>query len=100
MILPLLGCFAQNLKKNVRFRNKLKFPFSFCLQDEPIRLGPKSFACPYCSKTMEVEIGMKRHICTHTGKKPFKCSLCSYSAVQNSDLKKHYKRKHGHYDYI
>ena len=76
----------------------LKFPFSsFCLQDEPIKLGPDQYGCPFCQFTTKRKDVMEKHICTHTGKKPFKCSFCSYSAVQNSDLKNHFKRRHAEY---
>ena len=74
------------------------FPFFlFCLQEEPIKLSQDEYACPFCQFTTKRKDVMKRHICTHTGKKPYKCSFCSYSAVQNSDLKSHFKRRHGEY---
>ena len=100
----IINRFAPIFPKNFHYHFKfdfffcLKFPFSsFCLQDEPIKLGPDQYGCPFCQFTTKRKDVMEKHICTHTGKKPFKCSFCSYSAVQNSDLKNHFKRRHAEY---
>ena len=100
----IINRFAPIFPKNFHYHFKfdfffcLIFPFSsFCLQDEPIKLGPDQYGCPFCQFSTKRKDVMEKHICTHTGKKPFKCSFCSYSAVQNSDLKNHFKRRHAEY---
>ena len=63
--------------------------FIHLLQNGPIKLGDKQFACPYCSKIMKTNTLMERHILIHTGHKPFPCTYCPKGFVQRSDLDRH-----------
>ena len=63
---------------------------NFKLQNDLIRLGPNEFACPFCSKIMKVKRYLTRHICTHTGEKPFPCNYCN----------SHFNTKNGRYQHI
>ena len=64
------------------------------LGNEPIKLGPQKYGCPFCSKIMQQPSWLKRHILIHTGEKPFCCEFCDYKTNQKGHLEKHMRRKH------
>ncbi|XP_066276473.1 oocyte zinc finger protein XlCOF7.1-like isoform X2 [Branchiostoma lanceolatum] len=45
--------------------------------------------CPHCAYTTVHATTMKRHMFTHTGEKPFACSLCSYTTSRKYSLDHH-----------
>ena len=53
-----------------------------------------SYSCPQCGKELSDRYCFRRHYMTHTGNKPYACSICPYKATQRSDLKIHLLRKH------
>ncbi|XP_063960034.1 uncharacterized protein LOC129266487 [Lytechinus pictus] len=52
-------------------------------------------ACSDCDKRFSRLSRLKEHMYTHTGKKPFACSLCPSSFVRKHDLFRHSSRLHG-----
>ena len=64
------------------------------LGNEPIKLGPQKYGCPFCSKIMRSPSDMKRHILTHTGEKPFSCNKCEMSFNLKGNLKTHMMKCH------
>ena len=46
--------------------------------------GEKPFKCYLCSYSAAHNRNLKLHMRTHTGEKPFKCDMCPYSAAQKS----------------
>ena len=58
-------------------------------KNQPIKLGPMKYSCPFCSKIMPTPYNMKRHILTHTGEQPFICNVCGRAFNAKHHLKRH-----------
>jgi hypothetical protein len=47
------------------------------------------FECPFCRKCFHRKYLYERHVQSHTGEKPFRCSVCDRSFSQKGNLKQH-----------
>jgi KRAB domain-containing zinc finger protein len=56
--------------------------------------GYKPFKCSVCDKDFTCKYSMKRHEMSHLGVKPYSCGYCSYNFSQKSMLKRHISRIH------
>ena len=97
--LPIFWFYFWNREYNVK--NILVFWvlctfFDLSLQgvNQPIKLGPKRFGCPFCDSVMKKKDHMRDHIRIHTGEKPFSCTLCSYASSTKPNLKQHLTKVH------
>lgn len=55
--------------------------------------------CPICGKTAHGRNrrqNMDNHMLTHTGERPFQCSVCPYRASQQGNLRRHLRCVHKH----
>jgi len=57
--------------------------------------APHKMCCPYCSRKFPWSSSLKRHILTHTGQKPYKCTECPLWFTTKSNCDRHIVRKHG-----
>lgn len=54
---------------------------------DPNRIHP----CHYCGKKFRFQSNLIVHKRSHTGEKPYKCSVCNHACSQSSKLKRHMK---------
>lgn len=52
---------------------------------------PKMKSCEFCGKPFKFQSNLIVHRRSHTGEKPYKCSLCDHACSQASKLKRHMK---------
>ena len=93
-------------KKQATFTFKEKV-FSFCVQmyivvfshllqnNEPVKVGPKKYACPICWAIRGSPSEIRRHYLVHTGEKPFACTYCDATFNQRSNCNSHMRKYHG-----
>ena len=51
--------------------------------------GEKPFHCSICSQKFSHSCYLTKHTRTHTGEKPFHCTICSHKFSQSCDLIRH-----------
>ena len=57
-------------------------------------LAPNRVCCPYCSRKFPWTSSLRRHVLTHTGQKPYKCTYCPLLFTTKSNCDRHLARKH------
>ncbi|XP_063764110.1 zinc finger protein 271-like isoform X4 [Eleginops maclovinus] len=54
-----------------------------------IHTGEKPFKCTVCSKSYSNKSNLRQHLTVHTGERPFSCSVCGKSFTYKSNLRLH-----------
>ena len=57
--------------------------------------APHRMSCPYCGRKVPWASSLERHILTHTGQKPYRCTDCPLWFTTKSNCDRHIVRKHG-----
>lgn len=52
------------------------------------------YYCPYCTYSTDRKPNIKRHKLTHTGQRPFQCSLCGHKFSMKQSVKRHMRIIH------
>lgn len=55
----------------------------------------KIHTCSYCGYSTMYSTGLKRHMRSHTGYKPYACPHCEYSAITKYHLQRHIRIHNG-----
>ncbi|XP_064103435.1 protein krueppel-like [Macrobrachium nipponense] len=61
--------------------------------------GEKPFTCSVCQRSFSDSNTLKHHMRTHTGEKPYTCSTCQSSFSQSTHLKIHMRTHTGEKPY-
>eukprot|EP00808_Paulinella_micropora_P001645 g43070.t1 len=56
--------------------------------------GEKPYKCSICSYRCADGSALKKHTKIHDGEKPYKCVTCNYQCAKSGDLKKHIRHWH------
>ena len=79
-------------------KSEKKYPCNTCgklftnsSMDRHVRThtGVKPYACSICDKTFNQKCDRQKHERIHTGEKPFACKVCDKRLTNSSDLRKH-----------
>jgi len=61
-----------------------------------VHKSEKQFECPACPLQFRHKNSLVRHLCQHTGERPYQCADCDAAFVSMHRLKEHSRKTHGH----
>ncbi|XP_069170256.1 B-cell CLL/lymphoma 6 member B protein isoform X2 [Procambarus clarkii] len=61
--------------------------------------GERPFACPHCPSKFTQNVHLKDHLHIHTGEKPYTCPHCPFRCANNSSIRRHIKTHTGERPY-
>jgi len=71
---------------------QLNMAFQHSIQQKQLKKAKNM--CGYCGKVFQNNSRLERHIRSHTGERPFSCTLCGDRFKQKCHLTVHMKRHH------
>jgi len=73
------------------FLRVLPMEVDSCASEEDNNEDDRHFVCPHehCGRKYTRKAHLTRHLCTHTGERPFKCAACDKGFISNHHLKRH-----------
>lgn len=51
--------------------------------------------CGVCNTAFSDYSTLRRHMWRHRDSKPYSCQFCGFTCIQSTQIKSHYKNKHG-----
>ncbi|XP_067932695.1 zinc finger protein 823-like isoform X2 [Watersipora subatra] len=84
---PMMTCKLCSYQTNDQYRLRT--------HTEVVHQGVKRHKCGVCNTAFSDYSTLRRHMWRHRDSKPYSCQFCGFTCIQSTQIKSHYKNKHG-----